>query len=69
MKSIVFGTHLPVMGFEREEIISREQLISFAQKTEELGYDSLSVNDHIVFRTGWLDAISSLSAIAALLIE
>ena len=65
MKSIAFGTHLPVMGFEREETISREQLISFAQKAEELGYDSLSVNDHIVFRTGWLDAISSLSAIAA----
>lgn len=65
MKSIAFGTHLPVMGFVREETLSREQLISFAQKAEELGYDSLSVNDHIVFRTGWLDAISSLSAIAA----
>ena len=65
MKSIAFGTHLPVMGFVREKTISREQLISFAQKAEELGYDSLSVNDHIVFRTGWLDAISSLSAIAA----
>ena len=65
MKSIAFGTHLPVMGFVREETISREQLISFAQKAEELGYDSLSVNDHLVFRTGWLDAISSLSAIAA----
>src|SRR4029079_6781754 len=65
MKSIAFGTHLPVMGFVRKETVSREQLISFARKAEELGYDSLSVNDHIVFRTGWLDAISSLSAIAA----
>ena len=65
MKSIAFGTHLPVMGFVRKETVSREQLISFAQKAEEIGYDSLSVNDHIVFRTGWLDAISSLSAIAA----
>ena len=40
-------------------------VISFAQKAEDLGYDSLSVHDYIVFRTGWLDAISSLSAIAA----
>jgi probable F420-dependent oxidoreductase len=65
MKSIAFGTHLPVIGFVGEETISRDQLISFAQKAEELGYDSLSVNDHIIFRTGWLDAICSLSAIAA----
>jgi probable F420-dependent oxidoreductase len=65
MKSISFGIHLPVMGFARGEPISREQMISFAQKAEELGYDSLSVNDHIVFRTGWIDAISTLSAIAA----
>jgi len=53
------------MGFVRGGPISREQIISFARKAEELGYDSLSVNDHIVFRTDWLDAISSLSAIAA----
>ena len=65
MKSISFGVHLPMMGFVRGEAASREQIISFAQKAEELGYDSLSVNDHIVFRTAWLDAISSLSAIAA----
>src|SRR5437867_3144470 len=64
MKSIAFGTHLPVMGLVRDETTSRDQLITFAQKAEELGYDSLSVNDHIVFRTSWLDAISSLAAIA-----
>jgi alkanesulfonate monooxygenase SsuD/methylene tetrahydromethanopterin reductase-like flavin-dependent oxidoreductase (luciferase family) len=65
MKLISFGIHLPMMGFVQGEATSREQIISFAQKAEELGYDSLSVNDHIVFRTGWIDAMSSLSAIAA----
>jgi alkanesulfonate monooxygenase SsuD/methylene tetrahydromethanopterin reductase-like flavin-dependent oxidoreductase (luciferase family) len=65
MKSVAFGIHLPVIAFAGEETISREQLISYAQKAEELGYDSLSVNDHIIYRTGWLDAICSLSAIAA----
>ena len=53
-----------MIGFG-EKTISKEQLILYAQKAEELGYDSLSVNDHIIHRAGWLDAICSLSAIAA----
>jgi alkanesulfonate monooxygenase SsuD/methylene tetrahydromethanopterin reductase-like flavin-dependent oxidoreductase (luciferase family) len=65
MKSVAFGIHLPVIGFAGEKTISKEQLISYGQKAEELGYDSLSVNDHIIYRTDWLDAICSLSAIAA----
>src|SRR6187431_3275079 len=65
MNSIAFGTHLPVMALTKEETFSREQILSIANKVEELGYDSISVNDHIVFNTGWLDAISSLAAIAA----
>jgi alkanesulfonate monooxygenase SsuD/methylene tetrahydromethanopterin reductase-like flavin-dependent oxidoreductase (luciferase family) len=72
VKQIAFGVHLPVMGFNSSKIreegdsFSREQILSFAQKAESLGYDSLSVNDHVVFRTSWLDAISTLSAVAAI---
>jgi len=72
VKQIAFGVHLPVMEFNRSKIreegdsFSREQILSFAQKAESLGYDSLSVNDHVVFRTSWLDAISTLSAVAAI---
>jgi alkanesulfonate monooxygenase SsuD/methylene tetrahydromethanopterin reductase-like flavin-dependent oxidoreductase (luciferase family) len=68
MKQIAFGVHMPVMGFSTKEkdFLSRKQILSFAQKAEFLGYDSLSVNDHIVFRTNWLDAISTLSAVAAI---
>jgi alkanesulfonate monooxygenase SsuD/methylene tetrahydromethanopterin reductase-like flavin-dependent oxidoreductase (luciferase family) len=51
---------------EEGDSFSREQILSFAQKAESLGYDSLSVNDHVVFRTSWLDAISTLSAVAAI---
>ena len=40
-------------------------MLSIARKAESLGYDSLSVNDHIVFRTSWLDSLSTLSAVAA----
>jgi alkanesulfonate monooxygenase SsuD/methylene tetrahydromethanopterin reductase-like flavin-dependent oxidoreductase (luciferase family) len=72
VKQIAFGLHLPVMEFNSSKIreegdsFSREQILSFAQKAESLGYDSLSVNDHVVFRTSWLDAISTLSAVAAI---
>ena len=68
MKQIAFGVHMPVMGFSsgEKDFLSRKQILSVAQKAEFLGYDSLSVNDHIVFRTSWLDAISTLSAVAAI---
>jgi hypothetical protein len=79
MKQLVFGVHLPVMGFnsrrrgsteknrekEKPQPHAGEQILSIARKAESLGYDSLSVNDHIVFRTSWLDSLSILSGVAA----
>ncbi|HEX5977438.1 MAG TPA: LLM class flavin-dependent oxidoreductase [Nitrososphaeraceae archaeon] len=76
MKQPIFGVHLPVMGLNsgsgsnkrdrgKEKPHTREQMLSIARKAESLGYDSLSVNDHIVFRTSWLDSLSTLSAVAA----
>lgn len=72
-EQLTFGVHLPVMGFDnsstrnggKEKSHSREQVLSYAIKAESLGYDSLSVNDHIIFRTSWLDSISVLAAVAA----
>lgn len=64
MDQIKFGVHIPVMGFDGKEP-TKEQIISLAQYAEDLGYDSLSVNDHIVFHTSWLDSIGTLSAVAA----
>jgi alkanesulfonate monooxygenase SsuD/methylene tetrahydromethanopterin reductase-like flavin-dependent oxidoreductase (luciferase family) len=52
------------MGFDGNQP-TKEQIISLTQYAEALGYDSLSVNDHIVFHTSWLDALSTLSAVAA----
>ena len=74
MGKILFGVHLPVMGFDKtnhekkgidESPNTREQILSIIKKAELLGYDSLSVNDHIVFRTSWLDSLSVLSVAAA----
>jgi alkanesulfonate monooxygenase SsuD/methylene tetrahydromethanopterin reductase-like flavin-dependent oxidoreductase (luciferase family) len=61
---VKFGVHIPVMGFDAKES-TNDQIISLAQYAEALGYDSLSVNDHIVFQTSWLDALTALSAVAS----
>ena len=66
-QTIGFGLHLPIIQFDGEGDLSREQILPFAKKAEDLHYDYLSVNDHIVFRsTSWLDALISLSAVAAI---
>jgi alkanesulfonate monooxygenase SsuD/methylene tetrahydromethanopterin reductase-like flavin-dependent oxidoreductase (luciferase family) len=64
LEKIKLGVHIPVMGFDGNEP-TKEQIISLAQYAEALGYDSLSINDHIVFHTSWLDAIATLSAVAS----
>jgi len=66
-QTITFGLHLPIIKFLGPTDHSREQIISFAKKAESLDYDYLSVNDHIIFRTtSWIDALTTLSAIAAI---
>lgn len=66
-QTIDFGLHLPIIKFKGEADHSREQILSYAKKAEYLGYDYLGVNDHIVFRTtSWLDALTTLSAVAAI---
>jgi alkanesulfonate monooxygenase SsuD/methylene tetrahydromethanopterin reductase-like flavin-dependent oxidoreductase (luciferase family) len=52
------------MGFS-DNGSTNDRIISLAQHAEALEYDSLSVNDHIVFHTSWLDALTTLSAIAS----
>src|SRR5918999_2434894 len=64
LDDIKFGVHIPVMGFDGNHP-TKEQITSFAQHAEALGYDSLSANDHIVFHTSWLDALSTISVVAA----
>jgi alkanesulfonate monooxygenase SsuD/methylene tetrahydromethanopterin reductase-like flavin-dependent oxidoreductase (luciferase family) len=64
LDQIKFGIHIPLMGFSDNES-TNDRIISLAQHAEALGYDSLSVNDHIVFHTSWLDALTTLSAVAS----
>ena len=64
MEGIAFGVHLPVMKMGEEET-SRDLLFSYARKAEDLGFSSLSVNDHIVYRRDWLDPLTALASVAA----
>jgi alkanesulfonate monooxygenase SsuD/methylene tetrahydromethanopterin reductase-like flavin-dependent oxidoreductase (luciferase family) len=65
-QTIGFGLHLPIIRFNGEAGHSREQILSFAKKAEDLNYNYLGVNDHLVFRTtSWIDALTTLSAVAA----
>lgn len=64
MKGPAFGAHLPVMGLEEDER-SGHDILSLARKAEELGFDSLSVNDHVAFTTSWVDPISALAPAAS----
>ena len=59
-ESVVFGVHLPVVMFGRRRPNSKD-IQEFAEKAEKQGFDFISVNDHVVFRTGLLDPLTSLA--------
>ncbi len=57
---VAFGVHLPVMMFNGR-CPDSEEIREYAERAEKQGFDFISVNDHIVFRTGWLDPMASLA--------
>ena len=60
-----FGVHLPVdVGYTGTPMTAR-QLLDYARLAEELGFAFVSANDHIVFRSAWLDGLTCLAAICA----
>src|SRR5215208_4191645 len=67
---VKFGVFLPsyIQGEPQDQHARR--LRDFARHAEELGFDSLWITDHIVtahrfYRVGWLDALMTLSHVAA----
>ncbi len=64
LKSVRFGLHIPVMRFATPHAFMENLVVSYAQEAESLGYESLSVSDHLVFRRSWLDPLSTLAAVA-----
>jgi len=65
-----FGVFLPSYIIPGREGSHADDLRSFARNAEHLGFDSLWITDHIItahrfYRVGWLDALMTLSHVAA----
>jgi probable F420-dependent oxidoreductase len=66
---VKFGVFLP--SFLLDSDVQRgPQIRAFARRAEALGFDSLWITDHVVtarqfYRVGWLDALVTLSHVAA----
>jgi alkanesulfonate monooxygenase SsuD/methylene tetrahydromethanopterin reductase-like flavin-dependent oxidoreductase (luciferase family) len=57
-----FGVHLPLMDFGGNPFTLRS-LIDYTDRAAQLGFNALSVNDHMVFSVPWLDGPSALAAV------
>lgn len=56
-----FGAHLPLMDFGGNPF-SLSHLVDYTRTAQQLGFDALSVNDHMVFSVPWLDGPTALAA-------
>jgi alkanesulfonate monooxygenase SsuD/methylene tetrahydromethanopterin reductase-like flavin-dependent oxidoreductase (luciferase family) len=57
-----FGAHLPQMDFG-EHPYTLDHLTTYTRAAAQLGFAAVSVNDHLVFSTPWLDGPVALAAI------
>jgi alkanesulfonate monooxygenase SsuD/methylene tetrahydromethanopterin reductase-like flavin-dependent oxidoreductase (luciferase family) len=58
---IDFGAHLPLMDFGGHPY-TFDHLAAYADTAARLGFNALSVNDHMVFSVPWLDGPTALAA-------
>ena len=57
-----FGAHLPLMDFG-DHSFTLDHLLRYARTAEQLGFDMLCANDHLVFAVPWLDGPTALAAV------
>src|SRR5215467_812195 len=57
-----FGAHLPLMDFGGHPF-TLDHLLGYARTAERLGFDTLCVNDHLVFAVPWLDGLTALATV------
>lgn len=57
-----FGAHLPLIDFDNTGW-APGRLRTFAEAARDLGFDSISSNDHLVFQKPWLDGITALASV------
>jgi len=59
---VEFGVHLPLMAFGGNPF-TLDHLLGYARTAEQLGFDMLCANDHLVFAVPWLDGPTALAAV------
>ena len=59
-----YGVHLPLIAFDGKPF-SLGRLLSYTETAERLGFQTLCVNDHLVFSRPWLDGPTALAAVLA----
>lgn len=57
-----YGVHLPQIAMD-ESTSSYQELIEYAETAEQLGYQYLCANDHLLFPNPWLDGPTALAAL------
>ncbi len=57
-----YGVHLPVIdfGFHR---FSLKRFSDYVRKAEELGFQAVTTNDHLIYSRPWIDAPTALAAV------
>jgi alkanesulfonate monooxygenase SsuD/methylene tetrahydromethanopterin reductase-like flavin-dependent oxidoreductase (luciferase family) len=59
---VELGAHLPLMDFGGHPF-TLDHLLGYARTAEQLGFDMLCANDHLVFAVPWLDGPTALAAV------
>lgn len=57
-----YGVHLPLMAF-KEQNFSLEYLQTYAKTAQQLGFQAISANDHLLFSRPWIDGPTALAAV------
>jgi alkanesulfonate monooxygenase SsuD/methylene tetrahydromethanopterin reductase-like flavin-dependent oxidoreductase (luciferase family) len=60
--AVRFGAHLPLMDFGGHPYTLHD-LVAYTKTAAQLGFDALSVNDHLVFSVPWLDGPIALASV------
>lgn len=58
-----YGAHLPVLDFGEGVPFALPDLKEYARSAERLGFETLTVNDHLIFSRPWLDGPTALAAV------
>ena len=59
-----FGAHLPVMDFGSTPF-GLLRLLDYVDAAGDLGFDTVAVNDHLLFATPWLDGPTALATVVS----